>query len=90
MVGEDGSGASQFALHAAWSSLTFGRVNNREMLFGVEQMEFVTDIRIKPLKMKMDMNSMSPYGRLIVMSQVTEKIKREKKIPYATPPDQVN
>ena len=33
LVGEDGSGASQNALHAAWSSLTYGKVGKQEMLF---------------------------------------------------------
>ena len=32
LVGEDGSGASENALHAAWSSLTYGKINQKEIL----------------------------------------------------------
>ena len=32
LIGEDGSGASQNALHAAWSSLAYGVVKNEEIL----------------------------------------------------------
>ena len=32
LIGEDGSGASAGALHAAWSSLTYGKIKGEEIL----------------------------------------------------------
>ena len=33
LIGEDGSSASQHALHAAWSSLTYGKIDGKDLLF---------------------------------------------------------
>tara|TARA_B100000161_G_scaffold262054_1_gene231292 strand:+ start:5689 stop:7194 length:1506 start_codon:yes stop_codon:yes gene_type:complete len=86
LVGEDGSGASQFALHAAWSSLTFGRVNNQEMLFWGGTDGICYGYKNKTIKDEDGYELYEPLWKVDCNEPSYRKDKEGKKIPYATPP----
>ena len=86
LIGEDGSGAGENALHAAWSSLTYGVVKNEEILIwggGCLVLLWIPNADPKDEdgydlflpKWKVDCNE--PHYRID---------KNGKKVPYATPP----
>ena len=86
LVGEDGSGASQFALHAAWSSLTFGMVNNQEMLFWGGTDGICYGYKNKTIKDEDGYELYEPLWKVDCNEPSYRKDKEGKKIPYATPP----
>jgi len=86
LLGEDGSGASENALHAAWSSLTYGKVEGEEILvwggtdgfcygYPTETKADEDGYELFIPKWKVDCNE--PHYRID---------KSGKKVPYATPP----
>ena len=86
LVGEDGSGASQNALHAAWSSLTFGKINNKEMLFWGGTDGFCYGYLNKTLADEDGYELYNPLWKVDCNEPSYRKDKDGKKIPYATPP----
>ena len=84
LIGEDGSGATH-ALHAAWSSLTFGKVGGKEMLFrGTDG--FCYGYPNKTEKDADGYDFFNPTWKVDCNEPHYRKDKNGKKIPYATPP----
>jgi outer membrane protein assembly factor BamB len=86
LVGEDGSGASEYALHAAWSSLTFGTINNKEMLFWGGTDGYCYGYHNKTVKDEDGYELYQPLWKVDCNEPSYRKDKAGKKIPYATPP----
>ena len=86
LMGEDGSGASKHALHAAWSSLTFGKIDGQERLFwgGTDGYLYAY-----ANETKQDEEGFDLYNPLwkVDCNEGHYRIDKEgRKIPYATPP----
>ena len=86
LMGEDGSGASKHALHAAWSSLTFGKIDGQERLFwgGTDGYLYAY-----ANETKQDEEGFDLYNPLwkVDCNEAHYRIDKEgRKIPYATPP----
>ncbi len=86
LIGEDGSGASAKALHAAWSSLTFGKVGGKEMLFWGGTDGFCYGYPNKTEKDADGYDLFNPTWKVDCNEPHYRKDKNGKKIPYATPP----
>ena len=86
LVGEDGSGASQNALHAAWSSLTYGKVGKQEMLFWGGTDGFCYGYLNKTTKDADGYDLYNPLWKVDCNEPSYRKDKEGNKIPYATPP----
>ena len=79
LIGEDGSGASVNALHAAWSSLTYGKIEGQDRLFWGAQTVFYTRMQMKQKRTKKNLMYFHLSGSSIVMSRHTVLIRREEK-----------
>ena len=86
LVGEDGSGASENALHAAWSSLTFGKINNKEILIWGGTDGYCYGYENKTVKDPDGYDLFEPLWKVDCNEPSYRKDKDGKKIPYATPP----
>ena len=86
LVGEDGSGASENALHAAWSSLTYGKINQKEILIWGGTDGFCYGYENKTVKDADGYDLFEPLWKVDCNEPNYRKDKDGKKIPYATPP----
>ena len=86
LIGEDGSGASVNALHAAWSSLTYGEIEGQDRLFWGGADGFLYAYANETKKDKEGFDVFQPLWKLDC-NEPTYRIDKEgRKIPYATPP----
>jgi outer membrane protein assembly factor BamB len=86
LIGEDGSGASVNALHAAWSSLTYGKLEGQDRLFWGGSDGFLYAYANETKKDKEGFDVFQPLWKLDC-NEPTYRIDKEgRKIPYATPP----
>jgi outer membrane protein assembly factor BamB len=86
LKGEDGSGASESALHAAWSSLTYGDVDGTEMLIWGGTDGFCYGYKNETVKDADGYDLFQPLWKVDCNEPNYRKDKDGKKIPYATPP----
>ena len=86
LKGEDGSGASESALHAAWSSLTYGDVDGTEMLIWGGTDGFCYGYKNETVKDADGYDLFQPLWKVDCNEPSYRKDKDGKKIPYATPP----
>lgn len=86
LVGEDGSGASEYALHAAWSSLTYGEVAGKETLIWGGTDGFCYGYKNETEKDADGYDLYQPIWKVDCNEPSYRKDKEGKKIPYATPP----
>lgn len=86
LMGEDGSGASEKALHAAWSSLTFGNLSGQDLLFWGGADGFLYAYPNQTLKNKDGFDLFHPKWK-VDCNEPTYRIDGEgRRVPYATPP----
>ena len=86
LLGEDGSGASQHALHAAWSSLTYGKIEGQDILFWGGTDGF---LYAYPNETRQDEEGFDLFVPLwkVDCNEPNYRVDKEgRKIPYATPP----
>lgn len=86
LVGEDGSGASASALHAAWSSLTYGKIEGKDTLIWGGTDGFCYGY---PNKTEQDADGYDlfmPSWKVDCNEPEYRVDKEGKKVPYATPP----
>lgn len=86
LVGEDGSGASQHALHAAWSSLTYGVVDDVETLFWGGTDGFLYGYPNEATQDEEGFDLFLPRWKLDCNEANYRVDSKGRKIPYATPP----
>jgi outer membrane protein assembly factor BamB len=86
LIGEDGSGASENALHAAWSSLTYGNVDGAEILIWGGTDGFCYGYNNKTEKDADGYDLFQPIWKVDCNEPNYRKDSDGKKIPYATPP----
>jgi outer membrane protein assembly factor BamB len=86
LIGEDGSGASANALHAAWSSLTYGKVDGKDMLIWGGTDGFCYGYPNKTEKDPDGYELFKPAWKVDCNEPHYRKDKNGKKVPYATPP----
>ncbi len=86
LVGEDGSGASANALHAAWSSLTYGKVDGEEILIWGGTDGYCYGYPNKTQKDEDGYELFIPKWRVDCNEPHYRMDQKRKKIPYATPP----
>ena len=86
LIGEDGSGASAGALHAAWSSLTYGKINGEEILIWGGTDGYCYGYPNKTQKDADGYDLFQPKWKVDCNELSYRKDKEGKKIPYATPP----
>ncbi len=86
LIGEDASGASENSLHAAWSSLTFGKVDKKEMLFWGGTDGFCYGYLNQTVSDSDGYELYKPLWKVDCNDPSYRKDKDGKKIPYATPP----
>jgi len=86
LIGEDGSGASKQALHAAWSSLTYGRIEGEDLLFWGGTDGFLYAYKNETKEDEEGFNLFHPIWK-VDCNEPTYRVDAEgRKIPYATPP----
>ena len=78
LIGEDGSGASKHALHAAWS-FDLWKLMGKTGCFGEGQMGIYMPMLTKPSRMKKGLISLILYGKSIAMNRVIESTRREER-----------
>ena len=86
LLGEDGSGASENAMHAAWSSLTYGKIDGEEVLIWGGTDGFCYGY---PTETKADEDGYElflPKWKVDCNEKSYRVDQSGKKIPYATPP----
>ena len=86
LVGEDGSGAGKNALHAAWSSLTYGKAGDKDVLIWGGTDGFCYGYSSKPEKDDEGFDVFNPIWKVDCNEPHYRKDKNGKKVPYATPP----
>ena len=86
LIGEDGSGASEHALHAAWSSLTYGKIDGQELLFWGGTDGFLYAYPNKTEQDEEGFDLFLPLWKVDCNEPAYRKDKEGRKIPYATPP----
>jgi len=86
LIGEDGSSASKEALHAAWSSLTYGIVDGAETLFWGGTDGFLYAYPNQTQKDKEGFDLFLPKWKLDCNEPHYRVDNEGRKIPYATPP----
>ena len=86
LVGEDGSGASASALHAAWSSLTYGKIAGKETLIWGGTDGFCYGYPNKTEKDADGYDLFMPSWKVDCNEPEYRIDKDGKKVPYATPP----
>ncbi len=86
LLGEDGSGASASSLHAAWSSLTYGKVDGKDMLIWGGTDGFCYGYSTKTEKDADGYDLFNPLWKVDCNEPHYRKDKSGKKVPYATPP----
>ncbi|MEK9772816.1 MAG: PQQ-binding-like beta-propeller repeat protein [Opitutae bacterium] len=86
LIGEDGSGASKHALHAAWSSLAYGKIEDQEILFwgGTDGFLYAYPNETKPDEE--GFNLFVPLWKVDCNEPAYRVDEEGRKIPYATPP----
>ena len=86
LIGEDGSGASEEALHAAWSSLTYGNLEGKDYLYwgGTDGYLYAYANETKQNEEGFDL--FSPIWKIDCNEPHYRVDKERRKIPYATPP----
>jgi len=86
LIGEDGSGASVNALHAAWSSLTYGKIEGQDRLYWGGSDGYLYAYANETKKDEEGFDLFPPLWKLDC-NEPTYRIDKEgRKIPYATPP----
>jgi outer membrane protein assembly factor BamB len=86
LIGEDGSGASAGALHAAWSSLTYGKIKGEEILIWGGTDGYCYGYLNNTQKDEDGYDLFQPKWKVDCNELSYRKDKEGKKIPYATPP----
>lgn len=86
LIGEDGSGASKEALHAAWSSLTYGVVDKVETLFWGGTDGFLYSYLNETTEDEEGFDLFLPKWKLDCNEANYRLDDKGRKIPYATPP----
>jgi outer membrane protein assembly factor BamB len=86
LIGEDGSGASEEALHAAWSSLTYGNLEGKDYLYwgGTDGYLYAYANETKQNEEGFDL--FNPIWKIDCNEPHYRVDKEGRKIPYATPP----
>ena len=86
LIGEDGSGASEHALHAAWSSLTYGNLGGKDYLYwgGTDGYLYAYANETKQSEDGFDL--FHPIWKVDCNEPHYRVDKDGRKIPYATPP----
>ena len=86
LLGEDGSGASQNSLHAAWSSLSAGNIQGEEMLFWGGTDGILYAYPNKTVRDEEGYDLFLPLWQ-VDCNEPNYRVDAEgRKIPYATPP----
>lgn len=86
LIGEDGSGASASALHAAWSSLTYGVIGGEETLIWGGTDGFCYGYSTQPERDEDGYDLYNPKWKVDCNEPHYRIDKNGKKVPYATPP----
>ena len=86
LIGEDGSGASENSLHAAWSSLTYGVIGGKELLFWGGSDGILYAYPNETVRDEQGFDLFIPKWK-VDCNEPTYRVDKEgRKIPYATPP----
>ena len=86
LIGEDGSGASKDALHAAWSSLTYGKIDGQDRLFWGGTDGYLYAYANETEQDEEGFDLFNPLWK-VDCNEPSYRIDKEgRKIPYATPP----
>ena len=86
LIGEDGSPASQHALHAAWSSLTYGKIDGKDLLFWGGTDGFLYAYANETQQDEEGFDLFNPIWKIDCNEPHYRVDKEGRKIPYATPP----
>lgn len=86
LLGEDGSGASENALHAAWSSLTFGKINGKDMLIWGGTDGFCYGYTTQTKKDSDGYDLFNPIWKVDCNEPRYRIDDQGNNVPYATPP----
>ncbi len=86
LIGEDGSGASKNALHAAWSSLTYGEIEGQGRLFWGGTDGYLYAYANETTQDEEGFDLFLPLWKVDCNEPNYRVDKEGRKIPYATPP----
>lgn len=86
LIGEDGSGASEYALHAAWSSLTYGKIEGQDTLIWGGTDGFCYGYSTTTEKDADGYDLFNPIWKVDCNEPHYRKDDSGKRVPYATPP----
>lgn len=86
LIGEDGSGASQHVLHAAWSSLTYGNIDGEDFLYWGGTDGFLYAYANETKQNDEGFDLFHPLWQVDCNEPHYRVDKEGRKIPYATPP----
>jgi len=86
LIGEDGSGASEEALHAAWSSLAYGNLEGKDYLYWGGTDGYLYAYANETRQNDEGFDLFNPLWKIDCNEPHYRVDKEGRKIPYATPP----